>query len=643
MVFVLMTILTGITCTDWDLVEQVPPDPVFLEYIGLTDTSVTLRWTRSQEEFFDNYKVYYSTDNNSSVDITDNLIDSLSFPYDTIVTVWGLKAYTLYNFRVYVTNTDGLMSGSNPVTVTTFKDINSPLELIQPDSVHDVGEHQVMLRWRKKWIDTSNVYKVYYDSGTTVDTLHDTSVTIINDTCALIRNLQRATVYTFKVFIDRNGILAAGSNPVTVKTKSGHPHPVTITKLQAQSDTSVQIIWSMSSDTDFNQYIIRFDTVQHVDTFSSFNAQDTNHFCFIDRISDTAAVIKKLYRSKKHWFCVYVQDKDTFSVASAVDTITTGSGIPDSSILRVVRDSITDTSVILTWSQNSDADFHRYVLFVCKDSLALPLTGHTLDTANQHIDTLIPIPASTTTSWTVTPLLRNTVYWFALFVQDSAGLVSTGTADSATTNDGYPEAVTLDSVIVTPDTAIILKWSTPGTICNFSRYEIYCKAQANDVDSGDILIDTINTQNTVRDSIDHLCAYDTVYTFRIYTVAKNDKSIKTGSNRRMTFPVLLRHPTAICSTSIQLYWSKSITPHDFSSYNLYRSTNTVFPTTPIKQITNKHVTSHTDTGLDVSWTTFYYCIYHRAEVSGGNNEELPSNIIRVNRTKDGSVTVTQLK
>ena len=70
---VLMLFALLLSCADYDLLDSDDPDPVKLSITSVSDSTVSLKWTRSTAEDFRNYKVYYSR--NDVVDNTDSLSD----------------------------------------------------------------------------------------------------------------------------------------------------------------------------------------------------------------------------------------------------------------------------------------------------------------------------------------------------------------------------------------------------------------------------------------------------------------------------------------------------------------------------------------------------------------------------------------
>ena len=211
--------LSFISCTDWDLTEEHPIASV-LSVGTVSDSSVTLQWTQSDDRSFAGYHVYKGE--GSVVDTTDELIDTLIFIVDTIYTVKGLQADSPYSFRIMTAGKSGANSVSNTVEVRTLVSLEkSALKLTTPDST-DITDHSVNLRWDREWNwDDSVYYRVYMDTTSTVDSLDSLVSTPFYDHQATITNLQREKDYYFRVYLEHKDSAKAGSNTIKVVTKSG--------------------------------------------------------------------------------------------------------------------------------------------------------------------------------------------------------------------------------------------------------------------------------------------------------------------------------------------------------------------------------------------------------------------------------------
>jgi hypothetical protein len=608
LLFLFIAVLCNLFCTDWDLGadEDDPPDPVTLEIIGVADTTVTLRWTQSQDEGFESYKVYYSL--SDIVDTTDKIADTIFFSHDTVKTVKPLDPEKHYYFRVIVSTTRNLISASNIVDTTTLKSFtNLKLELLQPDTLEDITESSVILQWKKNWIEEVTRYFVYMDTSASVDSLDTTVATIYDGEATTIEGLERLKDYWFRVFLDRNGIPSAGSNVIKITTTSGVPEPVTLDSITDADikDTAITIRWSKSRDDDFLRYIVYYDTISTVDTFTSYTSIDTtsSRLKYVTDVNDTVLEISPLKRDTTYWFAVYVQDSTNFIKTSNKQSAKTKEGKPTGVALYI--DSTSDTSAYLHWTMNADDDFYRYVVYF-NDTLNID-TITEIDTTDIRIGAKVVEQDDTTA--TILPLERNEKYWFVVYVEDMTGFITKSNIDTAVTDDGYPTPVTLQKTNVT-DTTITLFWNK-NIDKDFKCYQIYSNA-GNSVDSTGNLEPEITNNSDTSLTIGSLKKF-TQYAFIIYV--KNNSNFRSGSNIILNYPIILDLDSSevpVTDSVVKLKWGKTLRPSSkFLSYKVFYSdrynfndTTGILDTTihNLADVRHEHIT-------DTNWVEYYYKVY----------------------------------
>lgn len=209
---VLLCILINFYCADYDLMEDTDrkPDSVELSIIDVTDSSVTLGWTRCDDEEFRSYEVYYGTDD--IIDRSNTLADSLLFDVDTIKTVQPLDDMTHYYFRIIVTNENGNFSVSNIADTITPEDMKGKLRLYTPE-IND--DNDVFLKWTSALEEISS-YRIYADTVNAVDTTDSLIATVYSDTTEQIRGLLGDYTWRFRVYAMGDSGIAATSNTVDV-------------------------------------------------------------------------------------------------------------------------------------------------------------------------------------------------------------------------------------------------------------------------------------------------------------------------------------------------------------------------------------------------------------------------------------------
>jgi hypothetical protein len=206
-----LMLLSG--CADYDLLDdpERKPEPVELEIIAVTDSSVTVRWTQCRDEDFRQYAVYYGTDD--IVDRSDKLADSLSFSVDTVKTVQPLDDLTRYYFRVIVYNDLDNFSVSNIVDTTTSEDMKGKMKLFRPVLNDDGG---VELLWTAA-LEEVERYMVYADTTKTVDVTDSLYATVYSDTTETIEGLEAGHTWRFRIFASSDTAVEASSNTVTLE------------------------------------------------------------------------------------------------------------------------------------------------------------------------------------------------------------------------------------------------------------------------------------------------------------------------------------------------------------------------------------------------------------------------------------------
>ncbi len=614
--------LSFLCCTDWDLGEEDVPDSVTLGIIGVTDTTVTLRWSKSDDVDFESYMVYYSQ--SDVVDTTDQIADTLFFSYDTVKTVSKLEPEKHYYFRVIVNTFRNMISASNIVDTTTLKNISSyTLKLSKPVAV---SEHSISLSWEKEWTSTYNQYWIYCDTTSTVDSTDICIDTVNNVTADTVSGLKRETTYWFRVYLNRNGIPQAGSNIDSATTSDGKPKPVSVSvDRQSITDTSVVLAWSKSPDIDFKRYLVYYDTIPKIDTFTVIDTADTHHVASVNFINDTIYTIKTLQRKKTYWFNVYVEDTSKFVTASNVDSATTSEGLPNPVELSI--GTVTDTSAGLVWSMNNDNDFYRYAVYYSDTSYGLD-TVTVIDTAAPGFFSVKTLRSDT--GDTVVPLERNKTYYFIVYVEDSYGLISNSNIKSATTDDGLPEAVelTIDTSSIT-DISVILQWSKSPDY-DFKNYSIHFDTE-EEVDSSDSLWGDITFQDSTTVLINGLTPY-TRYWFKVYVTSNSGQ--KAGSNSVYNFPVILFIDTAttpVTDSTVPLGWTPSFyTKSSFIRYRVYRSSQPNVTNQGEAIVDTIDISADYFVDTTASASPVYYRLFHHAFNDEGKYEVRKSNEIQVN-------------
>lgn len=221
--------------------------------------------------------------------------------------------------------------------------------------------------------------------------------------------------------------------------------------------------------------------------------------------------------SSSHTIFAKAYDTDDNATGSELVTVTVDNslGVPTPVVLNPVAE-ITATTMLLTWSENTNDDFAMFKVF---RSLVEGVT--------EGSEQLATIYQDTATSYLVGGLQDNKGYYFRVFIHDSFGYSSGSNEVTATTVNVAPRASTLQRCASPPvtETSIPVCW-TRNTDHDFSTYRLYRLLTA-DVDTNSTLI--FETQNVgVTTCTDTGLTSETEYYYRLYVY--DTGQMCTGSN-----------------------------------------------------------------------------------------------------------------
>jgi len=590
-----------------------PPTPVTLlkpTPVGNSTNSLTLSWSKNADEDFSSYRIYREE--------APAIVDSNSFVveiiYDQNTTNYedsNLKDNTEYNYRVYVFDTGGSSAGSNTVIGKT-NDNNPPtaVTLLTPTPVMN-SVTSLNLIWSKNGDEDFESYRIYraespQEVNTTsflVDVLYDQSITNYQDT-----NLKENTEYNYRVYVFDTSGKSTGSNMVTGKTNVNNP-PTAVSLLTPtpvmNSVTSLNLIWSINEDVDFESYrIYRAESPQEVNTTSFlvdvlYNQSITNY-------QDT-----NLKENTEYNYRVYVFDTGGKSTGSNMVTGKTNENQPPNpvTLLNPTPVGNSTTSLNLSWSKNADEDFVSYRIY--REQAPTPV-----DSNSFAVDIIYD---QNTTYYEDTNLKEDTQYNYRVYVFDEGGKAAGSNMVTGKTNfNEPPTAVTL--LTPTPvgnlTTSLNLSWSKNADE-DFVSYRIYREQAPKSVDSNSFVIGIIYNQNTT-DYEDANLKENTEYNYRVYVFDDGGKA--TGSNMVTGKTNFNEPPTAVTllpplpvrnsSTSLNLSWSKNA-DEDFVSYRIYReeAPKSVDSNSFVAEIIyDQNTTDYEDTNLKED-TQYNYRIY----------------------------------
>ncbi len=214
---------------------------------------LSLSWTINQDADFLNYRIYRDT--NEFVDSTSALIRIITTQTQTTAVDSFLQENSDYFYRIYVTNSQGLSSGSNIEGIHIgYYEPPTPL-LLYPPLLSNNGI--IALSWQQCEELNFNAYRLYRselpqvgNEGYPIFVSQNRSQNYHQD-----EETESNTVYYYRLFIYNDKGLSAGSNTVSVSTPEPQPpHAVQLANPSATSAGTLQISWTQSRERDFDSY-----------------------------------------------------------------------------------------------------------------------------------------------------------------------------------------------------------------------------------------------------------------------------------------------------------------------------------------------------------------------------------------------------
>jgi hypothetical protein len=280
---IILAVLTTliVSCADYDLLDQNnTPDAVTLTVTGVQDSTVSLRWTQSNDENFKSYKFFCDTNPHPY-----KLVDSILIAQYTTETVRGLNPATRYFFSVIVTNQEAAASASNIATAVTW------LTLVP--QTQQLGDSSITLKWSplQDYYSGAKHYEVRSDTTDNVDTSDAlVAASAKTDSTVSVAGLSAGSATRFRVFVKNDSGIVTVSLIAKVNGWS-----FAFEKLTAANDTAVTLRWKSVRGAD--RYLVVYDTVK---------ALDTTHAPVVP--ADTSPTIGNLVRKKTYWFRVFAHN-----------------------------------------------------------------------------------------------------------------------------------------------------------------------------------------------------------------------------------------------------------------------------------------------------------------------------------------------
>ena len=415
-------------------------DPDASTLTGLRDSlSVNLSWTPNTDPDFAKYDLYRSEEENVLGDIIYSTTNISENEYlDEMLTQGSTYYYTLVT-----TDSDGLNSESNPVTIVIPNFL--PTAGILTGSIDSLS---VILRWTQNSDPDFAGYDLYrsQDENVIGDVIYstvNTEETIYTDSL-----LSQASTYFYTlVTLDSEG-LSSESNRFLAEIPDYVP---TASILEGYTDsTVVYLSWTRNPDSDFARYeLYRSGSNESLgEIIHSSNGPDETDF------TDNSVMENYTY-----YYTIIVFDAAGTGTESNIVPISMPNLPPDASELMVV--SKNNDWITLSWTQNSNIDFNRYELQRDEEYYGSEIIFQSGDAAFTEFED------------TTFYLYSSNVY--TLIVYDSEGLSS---KSNEVLVDAFPPEKSIlreDSLIYNYETYnhdAYLSWN-PNEENDFAGYELY--------------------------------------------------------------------------------------------------------------------------------------------------------------------------
>lgn len=372
--------------------DNLPPDPVVLSPASeITETSVTLNFTRSFADDFAEYRIYRGLLPDLENDPDRRLLGTVSNVLNTrFVDDDEIEENQTYYYQVVVVDDLGATAPSNVVSATIPDRLPNAVTLQQPTSI---GETTILLEWSRNNDRDFDRYELrraeqpgVTESATLVFSISDADLRTHLDT-----GRRENTTYYYRVFtVDRGGN-RVGSREIQVTTTNADPAAVTLAPLTevAGTTTSVRIAWGQSNAHDFERYRIFRDTAPSVSEASTLVRAIFEQG--VTTFTDTG-----LTDNQRYYYRVFVEDDADGVTGSNEQSIVTANKPPTPVTLSV--SNTTANSITLTWTPNDDHDFAQYRLLQGLDTTNFPIVAGEFNLRQQTSHTVF-IPGGSTQTY----------------------------------------------------------------------------------------------------------------------------------------------------------------------------------------------------------------------------------------------------
>lgn len=482
-----------------------PDTIVDLSHGTVTTSTVILNWTAPGNDGSEGtatlYDVRYSTsplsDENwvTASQVLGEPAPALAGTTQTM-TVVGLAPDTLYTFGIKTA--DGVPNWSALSNVIEVHTAAPPGDEVPPATIVDLAAlypqtTTVMLNWTAPGDDQANgtatQYQIRYSTAPLTPGNFASGTLVAGAPAPLlagtvqnvdVTGLAPQTHYYFAIMTadevpNWSGLSNVAEATTTASADAIAPAAVADLEAATATPTSASLAWTSPGDDGATgtaaQYDLRYST-------SPITSENFDEATVVPSVpapltagSPEELTVTGLTPATHYYFALKTADEALNWAGISNIAETTTPALPDvtppADITTLGTGLVTSTSVELTWSSPGDDATTGTATHYDLRYSALPITEESFDTATQATGEPVPAVAGTLQSMTVTRLLPDTPYYFAIMTADEvpnwSGLSNIVQVTTAPPPDDVPPAAIADlaATIADPHTAE-LTWTAPG-------------------------------------------------------------------------------------------------------------------------------------------------------------------------------------
>ncbi|MBC8402241.1 MAG: PQQ-binding-like beta-propeller repeat protein, partial [Candidatus Marinimicrobia bacterium] len=276
-----------------------------------------------------------------------------------------------------------------------------------------------------------------------------------------------------------------------------------------------------------------------------------------------------------------------------------------------------DKAVTLSWDENTESDFHHYIIYRSVISDFIP----------QSSDSLTSVPKTFTVHADMS-VTNGLTYYYKLKAVDIAGNISQTSNQAIGTPTDLPPATPSNFMATSGDGYVTLSWSA-NTESDLARYILYHSQTSGFIPTADDSLVNVPAPDTTY--IDSGLVNGQSYYYRLSAVdslgnVSDTSNQVVGNPTDMTSPAVPQNLTVTNGDGcVTLSWSVN-TESDLARYILYCSQTSGFIPTADDSLANVPApdTTYIDSGL-VNGQTYYYRL--SAVDSVGNASDTSSQVV----------------